>query len=182
MNLEYTKKSLGTFTYQQAKERIERYCLAVLAQPKPLNEYVPNSHICNIFLEVYQILNFENLVGLDLMEKSRCAVLPHIEEYFKADVELTPQHLHEVYQMLRRTEDYLRNTRMLVSIRWERMYTHFLHINSTDYKKFHFSLLGNNYDNEVLSYQLTPKGNLKKFFKDESKRAENFFKNLLRHF
>ena len=134
------KTKLNDFEYEKAFKLISSYIRATIKIEEPINDYVPNSHIADVFKDVLRYLELENMYPNEFhndhiekgeswtkakgteyherVKKSNYHILSRIGEYFDKDLlkENGKDEIHKVYQKLRIKDDYLRNLQKLVAI------------------------------------------------------------------
>ena len=88
------------------------YILLTLAQEKPLNEHVPNSHISETFEEVIDAIVFE-LYFPEEFEKAGIHFIQYAERDFESiegkSLEEQATIIHKAYQKLREKDNEIRN-------------------------------------------------------------------------
>jgi len=119
--------------YKTYYNLIVKYIRTTLKSKKQINEYVPNTHIAEIFREVLIYLELENMYPIifhdeyiqkggtiyhEIIKKSNYHVLSHIDEYFNSKLlkENGIKEIHKVYQKLRIKDNYLRILMKLVNL------------------------------------------------------------------
>ena len=98
--------------YMDAMVVVEKLIKAALTAPEQINEYVPNTHVAEKFLEMVDLLEFEMIFFPPLTKRRRI-----LDEFAGYHENLT---LHEIYQKLRVKDDYYRNIYKLIIIRYEK--------------------------------------------------------------
>ena len=103
---------------------IKIYIDFTLGSDKKINEYVPNTHIAEVFKEVLNACEKESMypeVYHNLQDKDvkRISFLDKIDEYFNLELleKNGEEEVHRVYQKLREKHDYIRNMLKLIDIR-----------------------------------------------------------------
>jgi hypothetical protein len=176
----FTPKSTECFSYREAKERLEHYCKEALKCPDQINIFIPNTHVCTIFLEVYAAINFGILLK-DLSDSFY--MLIDIKEHFEfsPNKKLTSDHLRELYQKLT-TQSGLKDRIHFNKFLWATLYSWFVRRTDTDWFLFKTQLFKDGlYTPENMKSLFTKKGNLKNHIKQEGLRAKDLFEGVLKN-